>query len=68
LLLQWKVIVLALLWRWIGCCLSFSKPVYTASLSLLWKMKKSGGEFRECHLASSLGLDLGGGGRTFYRL
>jgi uncharacterized protein involved in exopolysaccharide biosynthesis len=65
LLSQWKVIVLA---GFIGACLGLAysfikKPMYTATLSFALEDEKSGGGLGSAlGLASSFGLDLGGGG------
>ncbi|MEO7975794.1 Wzz/FepE/Etk N-terminal domain-containing protein [Flavobacterium sp.] len=64
LLLQWKIILIAVT---IGCALgiaySFSKkPIYTATLSFALEDEKSGGFGGALGLASSFGIDLGGGG------
>ncbi len=69
LLSQWKIIVLAGI---IGVCLgvaySFSKkPIYTATLSFALEDEKGGGGLGGAlGLASSLGLDLGGGGGSIF--
>jgi hypothetical protein len=68
LLLQWKVIVLAgIIGAGLGLAYSFSKkPVYTASLSFALEDEKGGGGLGSAiGLASSLGIDLGGGGSIF---
>nr|WP_315211459.1 Wzz/FepE/Etk N-terminal domain-containing protein [uncultured Flavobacterium sp.] len=66
LLSQWKVIVLAgIVGAGLGLAYSFSKkPVYTASLSFALEDEKvgGGGLGSALGLASSIGLDLGGGG------
>lgn len=69
LLSQWKVIVLAaIVGAGLGLTYSFSKkPVYTASLSFALEDEKSGGGLGNAlGLASSLGLDLGGGGGSIF--
>jgi hypothetical protein len=69
LLSQWKVIVLAgIIGAGLGLAYSFSKkPVYTASLSFALEDEKSGGGLGSAlGLASSLGLDLGGGGGSIF--
>jgi hypothetical protein len=63
LLSQWKIIVLA---GFIGAALGltysiFKKPIYTATLSFALEDEKGGGMSGALGLASSLGLDLGGG-------
>ena len=70
LLSQWKMIVLAGI---IGAVLGLTysvikKPVYTASLSFALEDEKggSGGLGSALGLASSLGLDLGGGGGSIF--
>ena len=69
LLSQWKVIVLAgVIGAGLGLAYSFSKkPVYTASLSFALEDEKGGGGLGSAlGLASSLGLDLGGGGGSIF--
>lgn len=69
LLSQWKVIVLAgIVGSGLGLAYSFSKkPVYTASLSFALEDEKGGGGLGSAlGLASSLGLDLGGGGGSIF--
>ncbi|MBB1194681.1 lipopolysaccharide biosynthesis protein [Flavobacterium sp. SOK18b] len=68
LLAQWKIIVLAgIVGAGLGLAYSFSKkPVYTASLSFALEDEKSGGLGGALGLASSLGLDLGGGGGSIF--
>ena len=69
LLSQWKVIVLAgLIGAGLGLAYSFSKkPVYTASLSFALEDEKGGGGLGSAlGLASSLGLDFGGGGGSIF--
>ncbi|MFT5251037.1 MAG: hypothetical protein ACI87N_000005 [Flavobacteriales bacterium] len=69
LLSKWKVILLAGV---IGCALGFTysfikKPVYTASLSFALEDEKSGGGLGGAlGLASSFGIDLGGGGGSIF--
>ena len=69
LLSQWKVIFLAgIIGAGLGLAYSFSKkPVYTASLSFALEDEKGGGGLGSAlGLASSLGLDLGGGGGSIF--
>lgn len=70
LLSQWKIIVLAgIIGAVLGLGYSFlKKPVYTASLSFALEDEKSGGGGlgSALGLASSLGLDLGGGGGSIF--
>lgn len=69
LLSQWKVIVLAgVIGAGLGLTYSFiKKPVYTATLSFALEDEKSGGGLGSAlGLASSLGLDLGGGGGSIF--
>ena len=69
LLSQWKVIVLAgIVGAGLGLAYSFiKKPVYTASLSFALEDEKGGGGLGSAlGLASSLGLDLGGGGGSIF--
>jgi hypothetical protein len=69
LLSQWKIIVIAgLLGGVLGLAYSFiKKPVYTATLSFALEDEKSGGGLGGAlGLASSLGLDLGGGGGSMF--
>ena len=69
LLSQWKIIVLAgIIGAGLGLAYSFSKkPVYTASLSFALEDEKGGGGLGSAlGLASSLGLDLGGGGGSIF--
>ena len=63
LLSQWKIIVLAgVVGAALGLGYSISKkPIYTATLSFALDDEKSGGSSGAMGLASSLGLDLGGG-------
>ena len=69
LLSQWKIIVLVGI---IGACLglaySFSKkPIYTATLSFALEDEKGGGGLGGAlGLASSFGIDLGGGGGSIF--
>jgi hypothetical protein len=66
---QWKIILLAGI---VGATLGFTyscikKPVYTATLSFALEDEKSGGGLGGAlGLASSLGLDLGGGGGSIF--
>jgi hypothetical protein len=70
LLSQWKVIVLAgIVGAVLGLAYSFiKKPVYTATLSFALEDEKGGGGGlgSALGLASSLGLDLGGGGGSIF--
>ncbi len=69
LLLQWKIIVLAgIIGAVLGLTYSFfKKPIYTATLSFALEDEKSGGGLGSAlGLASSLGLDLGGGGGSIF--
>jgi hypothetical protein len=69
LLSQWKIIVLAaIIGAALGLTYSFlKKPVYTATLSFALEDEKSGGGLGSAlGLASSLGLDLGGGGGSVF--
>jgi hypothetical protein len=69
LLSQWRIIALAgILGGALGFAYSFSKePVYTASLSFALEDEKGGGGLGGAlGLASSLGLDLGGGGGSIF--
>ena len=69
LLSQWKVIVLVgIIGAGLGLAYSFSKkPVYTASLSFALEDEKGGGGLGSAlGLASSLGLDIGGGGGSIF--
>ena len=69
LLSQWKIIVLAgIIGAGLGLAYSFSKkPMYTASLSFALEDEKGGGGLGSAlGLASSLGLDLGGGGGSIF--
>jgi hypothetical protein len=66
---QWKIIVLAgIIGAGLGLAYSFiKKPVYTASLSFALEDEKGGGGLGSAlGLASSLGLDLGGGGGSIF--
>lgn len=67
LLSQWKIIVLAgIIGAGLGLAYSFSKkPVYTASLSFALEDEK-GGSGGIGSLASSFGIDLGGGGGSIF--
>ena len=69
LLSQWKVILLsAVVGAALGLTYSFiKKPVYTASLSFALEDEKSGGGLGGAlGLASSFGIDLGGGGGSIF--
>src|SRR3990167_3080180 len=69
LLSQWKIIVLAgLIGATIGLAYSFiKKPIYTATLSFALEDEKSGGGLGGAlGLASSFGIDLGGGGGSIF--
>jgi len=69
LLSQWKIIVLAgIIGSLLGFTYSFiKKPIYTATLSFALEDEKSGGGLGGAlGLASSLGLDLGGGGGSMF--
>ena len=63
LLSQWKIIVVTgVLGAALGLTYSiFKKPIYTATLSFALEDEKGGGMSGALGLASSLGLDLGGG-------
>jgi hypothetical protein len=66
---QWKIIVLAgIIGAALGLTYSFSKkPVYTATLSFALEDEKSGGGLGGAlGLASSFGIDLGGGGGSLF--
>ena len=69
LLSQWKIILLAGI---IGACLGLAysfikKPIYTATLSFALEDEKSGGGLGGAlGLASSFGIDLGGGGGSIF--
>ena len=68
LLTQWKVLVLAgIVGATLGLTYSFiKKPVYTATLSFALEDEKGGGSFGLGSLASSFGIDLGGGGGSIF--
>lgn len=69
LLSQWKTIILAgIIGAALGLGYSFSKkPVYTATLSFALEDEKSGGGLGGAlGLASSFGIDLGGGGGSIF--
>jgi hypothetical protein len=70
LLSQWKIIVLvSVIGAVLGMSYSFlKKPIYTASLSFALEDEKSGsgGLGGALGLASSLGLDMGGGGGSIF--
>jgi hypothetical protein len=66
---QWKIIVLAgIIGAALGLAYSFSKkPIYTASLSFALEDEKGGGGLGGAlGLASSFGIDLGGGGGSIF--
>lgn len=67
LLSQWKIIVLAgIIGAALGLAYSFSKkPIYTATLSFALEDEKGGGGGLGS-LASSFGIDLGGGGGSIF--
>lgn len=68
LLSQWKIIVLAgIIGAVLGLAYSFSKKnVYTATLSFALEDEKGGGLGGALGLASSFGIDLGGGGGSMF--
>ncbi len=68
LLSQWKIIVLAgIIGAALGLTYSFiKKPVYTATLSFALEDEKGGGLGGALGLASSFGIDLGGGGGSMF--
>lgn len=68
LLSQWKNIMLAgIIGAALGLAYSFSKkPIYTATLSFALEDEKSGGLGGALGLASSFGIDLGGGGGSIF--
>lgn len=68
LLSQWKIIVLAgIIGGVLGLTYSFTKkPVYTATLSFALEDEKGGGLGGALGLASSFGIDLGGGGGSMF--
>ncbi|WKL45057.1 Wzz/FepE/Etk N-terminal domain-containing protein [Flavobacterium sp. ZE23DGlu08] len=69
LLSQWKIIVLAgIIGAGLGLAYSFSKkPVYTATLSFALEDEKGGGGLGGAlGLASSFGIDIGGGGGSIF--
>lgn len=69
LLSQWKIILLAgIIGATLGLAYSFSKkPVYTATLSFALEDEKGGGGLGGAlGLASSFGIDLGGGGGSIF--
>ncbi|GGA63369.1 hypothetical protein GCM10008015_00290 [Flavobacterium palustre] len=68
LLSQWKIIVLAgIVGAALGLAYSFvKKPVYTATLSFALEDEKGGGLGGALGLASSFGIDLGGGGGSMF--
>jgi hypothetical protein len=66
---QWKIILLAgIIGAGLGLAYSFiKKPVYTATLSFALEDEKSGGGLGSAlGLASSFGIDLGGGGGSIF--
>lgn len=68
LLSQWKIIVLVgVIGSALGLAYSFiKKPVYTATMTFALEDEKSGGLGGALGLASSFGLDLGGGGGSVF--
>lgn len=69
LLSQWKIILMAgIIGAALGLAYSFSKkPIYTATLSFALEDEKSGGGLGSAlGLASSFGIDLGGGGGSIF--
>lgn len=69
LLSQWKIIVLAgIIGAALGVAYSFiKKPIYTATLSFALEDEKGGGGLGSAlGLASSFGIDLGGGGGSIF--
>lgn len=68
LLSQWKIIVLAgVIGAALGLTYSFiKKPIYTATLSFALEDEKGGGLGGALGLASSFGIDLGGGGGSMF--
>ncbi|MEP7094978.1 MAG: Wzz/FepE/Etk N-terminal domain-containing protein, partial [Flavobacterium sp.] len=69
LLLQWKIILVAgIIGAALGLAYSFSKkPIYTATLSFALEDEKGGGGLGGAlGLASSFGIDLGGGGGSIF--
>jgi hypothetical protein len=69
LLIQWRIIVLAgVIGAVLGLTYSFvKKPVYTATLTFALEDEKAGGGLGGAiGLASSLGIDLGGGGGSIF--
>lgn len=64
LLTQWKILFLAgVIGAALGLTYSFiKKPIYTATLTFALEDDKSGGGLGALGLASSFGIDLGGGG------
>lgn len=68
LLSQWKIIVLAgIIGAALGLSYSFiKKPVYKATLSFALEDEKGGGLGGALGLASSFGIDLGGGGGSIF--
>lgn len=68
LLSQWRTIVLAgVIGATLGLAYSFiKKPVYTATLTFALEDEKGGGMGGALGLASSFGIDLGGGGGSIF--
>ncbi|MFD2939547.1 Wzz/FepE/Etk N-terminal domain-containing protein [Flavobacterium notoginsengisoli] len=69
LLTQWKIIVLAgIIGATLGMLYSFTKkPIYTATLTFALEDEKSGGGLGGAlGLASSFGIDVGGGGGSMF--
>lgn len=69
LLTQWKIIVLAgIIGATLGILYSFTKkPIYTATLTFALEDEKSGGGLGGAlGLASSFGIDVGGGGGSMF--
>ncbi|WP_281637362.1 Wzz/FepE/Etk N-terminal domain-containing protein [Flavobacterium marginilacus] len=68
LLSQWKIIVLAgVIGAVLGLAYSFTKkPIYTATLTFALEDEKSGGMGGALGLASSFGIDVGGGGGSIF--
>jgi hypothetical protein len=65
---QWKIILLAgIIGAGLGLAYSFSKkPIYNATLSFALEDEKTGGLGGALGLASSFGIDLGGGGGSIF--
>ncbi|MCI9843861.1 Wzz/FepE/Etk N-terminal domain-containing protein [Flavobacterium pectinovorum] len=68
LLSQWKIILVAgIIGASLGLTYSFiKKPIYTATLSFALEDEKSGGLGGALGLASTFGIDLGGGGGSIF--